>query len=125
MDRINILLVAVGGMTGSVARYLTAYYTGRLVHATYPYGTLAANVIGCFAIGLIYGLAARYQWFTPAWRIFLATGFCGGYTTFSSFAFENVQMLEQGSYLTFFSYAFGSLALGLLSVFAGLMLCRL
>lgn len=120
-----IILIGIGGMAGSIARYLTATYFARLFPSHFPYGTFAVNMIGCLVIGLVFGLSARYNWFTDDWRIFLATGFCGGYTTFSAFAIENVQLLQNSQYGTFALYSFASFALGLLAVFAGLSLIKI
>ena len=121
----NILMIGIGGMVGSMARYLTATYFSRLFPSTFPYGTFAVNIIGCLVIGLIFGLSERYSWFTSDWRIFLATGFCGGYTTFSAFAVENVELLQQSNYLTFASYSIASFTLGLLAVIIGMSLGKI
>jgi CrcB protein len=121
----NIILVGIGGMGGSIARYLTATYFTRLIPAAFPYGTFAVNIIGCLVIGVIFGLSGRFSWFTSDWRIFLATGFCGGYTTFSSFAVENVQLIQQANYFTFAVYSIASFTLGLLAVFIGLSLVKI
>jgi CrcB protein len=121
----NIILVGIGGMIGSIARYLTSTYFGRLIPAAFPYGTFAVNVFGCLVIGIIYGLTERHSWFTGDWLIFLAAGFCGGYTTFSSFAVENVQLLQQSNYLTFALYSISSFTLGLIAVFIGFSLGRI
>jgi CrcB protein len=120
-----IILIGIGGMAGSIARYLTVTYVSRYFPSHFPYGTFAVNMIGCLAIGIVFGLSARYNWFTDDWRIFLATGFCGGYTTFSAFAIENVQLLQHSNYLTFAAYSIASFALGLLAVFIGLSLIKL
>jgi CrcB protein len=112
-------------MVGSIGRYLTATYVSRYFPAYFPYGTFAVNMIGCFAIGLVFGLSARFSWFTDDWRIFLATGVCGGYTTFSAFSIENVQLLQHSHYLTFAAYSIASFTLGLLAVFIGLSLVKI
>jgi CrcB protein len=120
-----IILIGIGGMLGSIARYLTATYFAKLFPSHFPYGTFAVNMIGCLAIGIVFGLSARFNWFSDDWRIFLATGFCGGYTTFSAFAVENVQLLQNAHYTTFALYSLVSFALGLLCVFIGLTLVRI
>ena len=120
-----IIIVGIGGMAGSIARYLTATYFAKLIPAHFPYGTFAVNMIGCLVIGVVFGLSARYNWFTDDWRVFLATGFCGGYTTFSAFAIENVQLLQHSNYLTFALYSIASFTLGLLAVFIGLTLVKI
>lgn len=121
----TILLIGFGGLLGSIARYLTVVYLTKLVPSAFPYGTFAVNLLGCFVIGIIYGLAERFAWLTPEWRLFLATGVCGGYTTFSAFAYENIKLLQTGDYLVFATYSLASFAGGLLAVFIGLSLTKL
>lgn len=111
----NILLVGLGGMIGSVARYLAAYC---IRHDSFPYATLLVNIAGSLIIGMVMGIASRQEDFGN-WRLFLATGICGGFTTFSAFAWENLQMLQQQRYIAFASYTGVSIALGLLAVTIG------
>ena len=115
----TLFLIGLGGAVGSVARYLTGIYTNKLIATTFPFGTFAANVLGCLLIGVCYGLANRYAWFAPEWRFLLVTGFCGGYTTFSTFAYENLNLLQTQQYSTFLFYTIGSLVLGLLAFALG------
>lgn len=115
----TLLLVGLGGLGGSICRYATSLLFMR-TQTGFPWGTWAANIVGCFVIGLVFGLSQKHQWLTPEWRLFLTTGFCGGYTTFSAFAYENVKLLESGNYLTFSIYSFTSFAVGLLMIAAGL-----
>src|SRR5580693_2390139 len=98
MSRI-ILLVGFGGALGSIGRYLAQQLAARYILSTFPYGTFAVNILGCFVIGLIYGISARTGWLSPEWRIFLATGLCGGFTTFSTFSYESVMLMNDGEYL--------------------------
>jgi fluoride exporter len=119
----TLSLIFLGGGLGSVARYLTGVYASRA--GAWPWGTFMANVIGCLLIGLFYGLANRYQWFTPELRFLLATGFCGGYTTFSTFAYENLQLLQNQQYGWFVGYSISSFVFGLAAVWVGLALTRL
>jgi len=123
--RYNILLIAIGGLLGSVARYLTVVYITKIFPHPFPFGTFAVNIIGCLIIGIVYGLSLRFLWLTPEWRLLLATGFCGGFTTFSAFALENIQLLEQSNYGTFAMYSISSFVLGLAAVFIGLSLTRI
>ena len=123
MDR-TIIYVGLGGMLGSIARYLMALVITKAAPAAFPYGTLAVNVAGCLAIGVIFGLSQRYEWLTPEWRFFLVTGFCGGFTTFSSFAYENFLLLQNKEYTAFAAYAVLSFVMCLGAVFAGLALAR-
>jgi CrcB protein len=121
----HIILIGFGGMIGCIARYLTASSLTRLIPSAFPYGTFAVNILGCLLVGVIYGLSNRFHWLTPEWRFFLATGFCGGYTTFSSFAFENIELIQQSNYLVFIFYSIASFTLGLLAVFIGLSLTKI
>jgi fluoride exporter len=121
----NILLIAIGGLLGSVARYLSVVYFTKLVPGQFPFGTFVVNIVGCLVIGVIYGLSLRYVWFTSEWRLLLATGFCGGFTTFSAFALENIQLLREANYGTFALYSVSSFALGLAAVFMGMSLAKI
>ena len=120
----NVLIVAVGSMLGGVARYLCAVGIPRGAVSSFPYGTFAVNISGCLAIGLVYGLAERFDWFSADLRLFLATGFCGGFTTFSAFAYENIELLQDKDYLTFAAYSGLSFLLGLGAAYLGLSLAR-
>ncbi len=121
----TLLLVGLGGFLGSVSRYLTSLVFTRFWPINMPLGTFAANVLGCFLIGIAYGLSLKLGWFNPQWRLFFITGFCGGYTTFSSFAYENVKLLQSGQYGLFGGYVLLSVALGLLAVFGGLLITKI
>jgi CrcB protein len=111
----NIILVGLGGMIGSVMRYLTSWL---IRHEGFPYATLTVNIAGSLLIGAIMGVASREESFAN-WRLFLATGICGGFTTFSAFAWENMQLLNQQRYGTFVLYTGGTLVLGLAAVTLG------
>lgn len=104
----NIILVGLGGMIGSVGRYLVSYF---IRHESFPYATFAINVVGSLVIGMVMGVAGRQENFQN-WRLFLATGICGGFTTFSAFAWENFQLMNQERYGAFALYTCGTLVLG-------------
>lgn len=120
----TLLLIGIGGAAGSILRYLVAVWL-RQTPATFPYGTLAVNILGCLLIGVLAGLSERFRWFTDEWRIFLSVGFCGGFTTFSAFALENIRLLQNNQYGPFLLYTSLSLVLGLVAVVAGNGLARL
>ncbi len=123
-----ILLIGLGGGIGSILRYLTTITVNRLWPAAFPWGTFAVNIIGSFLVGILIGLLGRLLPANTDLRFLLITGFCGGYTTFSAFASENVSLFQSGHPLTAFAYMAGSLLVGLLAVWIGLFLgggCKL
>lgn len=123
MDR-SIIFVGIGGMLGSIARYLAAVVITRSFPAAFPFGTFAVNIIGCLIVGSVYGLSERHEWIRPEWRFFLGAGFCGGFTTFSSFAYENIVLLQERDYVSFGAYAVLSFVLCLTATYVGLVVTR-
>lgn len=119
----NILLVGLGGFIGSVARYKLG---GLVLHLTaqerFPYSTFAVNVLGCLVIGLLAGLAERYELFGPGTRLFLFTGLLGGFTTFSAFGLDAMFLVRRGELLVAALYAGASVVLGITAVWLGLKL---
>lgn len=120
----TILLIGSGGFIGSVARYGLQQLISRFYPSVFPSGTLLVNLAGCFAIGLIYGLSERNDWMNEDWKLFLAIGLCGGFTTFSSFSYENVRLIRDGQYGLAFLYIAASVLLGVALTFAGIYLAR-
>ncbi|MGN6265082.1 MAG: fluoride efflux transporter CrcB [Ginsengibacter sp.] len=118
-----VLLVGFGSFIGGMSRYLVTLFVQNKILSTFPYGTLAVNIIGCFLIGVIYGLSERGN-MNPEWRLFLATGIMGGFTTFSSFSNETVSMLRDAEYLPAFSYVAFSVIVGLAATFGGISLIK-
>lgn len=116
-----VLLTGLGGFIGSAARYLCQWAGQRLVPGHFPLATLLVNLAGCLLIGLVYGSLGKSSWMTADWRLFLATGICGGFTTFSSFSYENVRLVQQGMYMQVLLYlclsVVGGFALTLLGMF--------
>src|SRR5690554_5762596 len=94
----TILLVGSGGYIGSVMRYLIQYYMEKNLIHFFPWGTLIANITGSFIIGMVFALAERGNLINAEWRMFLAVGICGGFTTFSTFAYNNFTMLKENDY---------------------------
>jgi fluoride exporter len=115
-----LLLIGTGGFIGSIARYGIGLLGLKLFQGTFPLGTFAANMLGCLILGSVFGLFEK-DLLSQNWRLFLATGFCGGFTTFSTFSLENIQMLRTGEYVSFFLYAGISILLGLALTVFGIM----
>ena len=114
----DIMLVALGGGAGSALRYLVSRAVTSAPWLSLPLGTLVVNVTGCFVIGLVYGLTARGTAGNSV-RLLLATGLCGGFTTFSTFSAENVSLMQEGCHLSALIYVFLSVTLGLVAVAMG------
>jgi len=114
----RVLLVFLGGGLGSAFRYLIGLALNRSDFLT-PYGTFLVNVLGSFLIGLLAGYNLRYLNLSHEYQALLIAGFLGGFTTFSSFAFENLVMIQNGRYLLFFAYFITTLIMGLIAVALG------
>jgi CrcB protein len=95
-----------------------------MVVSTFPYGTFIVNISGCFLIGFLVYFTERFGTSSLPWRIFLVTGFCGGYTTFSSFSFENIEFINNHQVFNILMYTFLSLAIGFLATFSGILLAK-
>jgi len=118
----QILLVFIGGGTGSILRYLIS--RGLNNATVLPLGTLLVNVVGSLLIGFVIGLGYRQQLISENGMLLLATGFCGGFTTFSAFSYENQLFLKSGDFLSLGMYTASSLILGIAATFAGLYASR-
>ena len=112
----NLLLVALGGGVGSVLRYLLSG-----MNASFPWGTFAVNILGSLIIGLLVGLVSKGV-LSAEMKLLLVTGFCGGFTTFSTFANESLGMMKAGDVLMMALYVGVSVALGILAVWLGMMI---
>jgi fluoride exporter len=120
----EFLVIAVGAALGANARYwLTNLFAGRF-GAAFPWGTLFINVSGGLVIGLVLTLLSGRLVADPTYRLLLATGFLGAYTTFSTFTYETLGLAQQGDYLGAFYNVAGSVTLGLLATFGGILLGR-
>lgn len=115
----SLIYIFIGGGVGSVFRYLIQLAINQSVITKLPLGTLVANIIGCFLIGAFYSLSERLN-LSNEIRLLFTVGFCGGFTTFSTFSTENLNLLRENLYGTFFLYTFLSVAVGIVSVFAGI-----
>ena len=117
----SFLLVFLGGGLGSGLRYLVSIAMNQYSKVL-PYGTFIVNILGCLLIGLILGYAQKENTLTSNQTLLLATGFCGGFTTFSAFANENLELIKNGELFNFSVYTIGSVLIGILAVFIGFYL---
>lgn len=119
-----LLIIWLGGGIGSVFRYLVQIGISKLVHVTFPVGTFVVNITGCFIIGLLYGLADKYSAITFEWRLFLITGLCAGYSTYSSFSYEGISLFRQGNYTYFILYITLTVVVGLFATLGGMTIIK-
>jgi CrcB protein len=118
-----ILVIGAGSFIGGACRYMLSQFIQNRFLSTFPYGTLGVNIIGCFLIGLVFGLNERGN-IGMEWRLFLATGIIGGFTTFSAFSNEIVFLLRDGQFWHAFVYISASIFIGLLATFTGISLIK-
>lgn len=121
---VHFLLVMAGGGLGAGMRHLSGLAAMRLLGTGFPWGTAFVNVLGSFLMGVLIELLARKIDASASWRLFLATGFLGGFTTFSSFSLDTAFLIERGSMGLAFLYVAGSVLIGIGALFAGLALVR-
>ena len=119
----QLLLVFIGGGFGSALRYVIGKYLNS-TQSGIPWGTFAANILGSLFIGIILGLAVKNNSLSQNQTLLLATGFCGGFTTFSTFAYENHVFLKSGDFTSFAIYTIASFVFAFLAVFLGLHLVK-
>lgn len=120
----GILWVALGGALGAVARYAVGVWVYERVGTRFPYGTLVANVTGCFLIGLVLTVVDAHVEINPGWRYAIPVGFIGSYTTFSTFEYETLHAMQNGQMATAFLYFGTSLLMGLVGVWLGMQCGR-
>ncbi len=122
---VKILAVAVGGGIGATTRYLVSTWAAGRFGADFPYGTLIVNVAGCFMIGLFMTLTTERLIVSPYWRLIFAVGFLGGLTTFSSYSYETLRLIEDSDLLPAFYNIGLNLILGFAATWAGIVVARL
>lgn len=122
---VHYLAIGAGAVLGANLRYLVTSWAAGRWGSEFPYGTLAVNVSGAFAIGVLLALLAAQTEVDPFWRLFFATGFLGGYTTFSSYAWEALTLAQDGAWSRALLYVGGSNLLGLAGVWVGAQLAQL
>ena len=120
----NYLWIALGAVVGASARYFVSTYIGRHFSSAFPYGTLFINITGSLILGFFLVYATERVLLDPRWRLLVAVGFCGSYTTFSSYAFESFALMEQSQWLMMGANILLSNVLCLTAVLAGAALAR-
>ena len=121
----SLLIVGIGSFFGGALRYYLSFLMKTVCNQDFPWGTLLVNLIGCFLFGVVFAIFNRASSPTNTWCLLLTTGVCGGFTTFSAFAHESVQMLQNGNFLEFASYIVISIILGLLLIALGYWIVKI
>ena len=120
----DFLVISLGAIAGANSRYLISRYAARSLGATFPYGTLFINVTGSLIVGFFMAWATERALVDPRWRLLIVIGFCGAFTTFSSYAFETMTYFEQGQWLLMFGNILSNNILCLAAALAGMALAR-
>jgi CrcB protein len=121
---LKLFWIGLGGFCGANLRYMVQTWSADRWGSSFPYGTLIANVTGILILGFIVTLATQRVALSPNWRLFLTVGLLGGYTTFSSFTVETLNMMETGRWTASGVYLVGSVLLGLAGAYLGIVLAR-
>jgi CrcB protein len=121
---VNFVFVSLGAIVGANARYVISRYLAKVIGPAFPYGTLAINVVGSFIVGWFMIWTTERVLIDPRWRLLVVVGFCGGFTTFSSYAFESMAYLEQGNWALMTTNILTNNVLCLLAALAGMALAR-
>jgi fluoride exporter len=123
MNFYHVLAVGIGGFLGSIARYASTLFLAKRMDISFPYPTLAINIIGSFLLGIFLGYSLQANK-NESFKLFLTTGFCGGFTTFSAFALENVNLLQNKMTGASVLYVILSVVCSVLAAFAGLVAAK-
>ena len=121
---LNFLAISIGAIVGANSRYLLSRYAAKFLGPVFPYGTLIINVSGSFLVGLFLIWTTERVLIDPRWRLLIVIGFCGGFTTFSSYAYETMAYFEQGQWLLMMVNVITNNLLSLLAAMAGMALAR-
>lgn len=120
----DILTVMLGSSIGGALRFITSEYLKQFTPVRFPLATFLVNILGCFIIGVVYGFTIKGTQDTNGLKLLLATGFCGGFTTFSAFTSENLELIRSGNQLTAIVYILLSVLLGIVATFSGSILIK-
>lgn len=112
----SYILIFLGGGIGSIVRFLFSKWI-PYTENSFPWATFCANVVACLVLSLTISLISRFSISNNDYKLFLATGFCGGFSTFSTFSYETIKLMQNSCYLTAFTYAFSSVLIGFMTVF--------
>ena len=115
----SLLIVGTGSFIGGAMRYLLSTYIKNMYGQTFPWGTLVVNLLGCFVFGIIFALFSKYNSTDNTFCLLLTTGICGGFTTFSTFANESLQMIQNGNIGEFIGYMATSVIVGIALIALG------
>ncbi len=121
----ELLFVGLGGGLGSMLRYLTTLCTNKYFQTSFPLATFLVNIVGCFLAGILIGLFGKYIWLNHELKLLLIVGFCGGYTTFSAFSVESLNLFESGNYLILGLYIIASILVSLFAVWLGSLIIKI
>ena len=121
----ELLSIAAGGALGAVSRFCLGNLISRIIGSALPYGTFVINIVGCFFMGLIMTMIIERGMLSAAWRLLLCVGFLGGFTTFSSFGYETLMLLQEEKIFAALAYVGGSIILGLMSAALGVAVGKL
>lgn len=120
----ELIAVFIGSGLGGLTRFGLGRWVESLHHRNFPFGTFVVNVVACFAMGFIIGLADHKQILSPTAKLFLTVGFCGGFSTFSTFSSETLTLFQQGQHISLVLYIVGSILLCVTATFGGLFIAE-